>query len=54
MNVPGWGMPYVRDAGSAVSFSSPYRLMMADPGSEISGNVIPRESENFFSVSGAS
>ena len=28
--------------------------MMAEPGSDTSGNVMPRESANFFSVSGGS
>jgi hypothetical protein len=32
----------------------PKRLMIADPASEISGNVMPRDSANFLSVSGGS
>jgi hypothetical protein len=32
----------------------PKRLMIADPESEISGKLMPRESANFLSVSGES
>ena len=44
----------MRDFGSTVSLSKPYRLMIADPASEISGKVMPRESANLLWVSGAS
>jgi len=54
MKVPGWGIPYERVPGSGCSFRMPKRLMIADPVSEISGNLIPRESANFLSVAGES
>jgi hypothetical protein len=51
MNVPGWGMPKVRELASTVSLSRPYRRMIAEPGSEMRGKVIRLESANCFSVS---
>jgi hypothetical protein len=49
MNVPGCGIPAVRPDASVLS--SPLSVMVFDPASDRSGNVMPCLSLKAFSVS---